>query len=372
MHEYVKPVKDSVFKSGTDKKISKINNREIPCKNVTGDLFDNVRVQRKSEEPLQLQAPAYSQGASNLKYGLSFQNKMKNVAQLKPIADCNSTVVQFRIDGIGMNEWLDKHGLTGKKRDLFAEFFDMVHTQSEFIFFEHELDSYYEQYKNETYSDISRDNLLDFDSFKKHVAMLRDPDGAHGAQRHTHEPQAGSQYIVDRVLAPGGPGVASYLPLDTYLQWDNKLIMHHEEIFEKYMELVRDLIYGAIPTIELYIGDAAGAKAAITGLEESGIIKIAGLEVLTLSVSFAPQSLTIQGNDFQVKVPASIRSNHPVPSMSVSRADASAYGIHGVQQGHKNPEAHTGGQAPVFTVEDGQIVNEEAVTSDMLKWVTKF
>ncbi len=95
-------------------------------------------------------------------------------------------------------------------------------------------------------------------------------------------------------------------------------------------------------------------------------------ENLTLSVSFAPQSLTIQGNVFHVKMPASIQSNQQVLSMSVSRVDANDRGIHGVQQGHKNPEAHTGSLAPVFTIENDKIVSEEAITSDMLKWVTKF
>lgn len=368
MHEYVQPMKDSVFKSATDKKISKINKRGIPCKDVTGDFFDNVRVQRKLREPLQLQV----QGDFNLKNDLFPQYKKKNIIQLKPIADYNSRVVQFTVGGINKAEWLKRHRLKGKKRELFADFFDMVHMQSDFIFFGHELDSYYEQYEKENYAVIDQDALRNFDLFKKHVAMIRDPEGAHGAQRHTHDPQAGSQYIVDRVFAPHGPGKASYLPVDIYLQWDNKLIMHHEAIFNKYIELVRDLIYDTLPTINQYRGDIGGARATITGLESNGGIDISDSEKLTLSVSFAAQSLTMQADGFQVRMPASIQSNQQVTSISVTRKDANEQGIHGIKHETKKPEAYTGSLAPVFIIADGEIVNQASITSDMLKWVTKF
>lgn len=48
----------------------------------------------------------------------------------------------------------------------------------------------------------------------------------------------GSRYIYDRALR-GIADPASYLPLDTFLTWDSKLINNHDQIFEAYMATAR-------------------------------------------------------------------------------------------------------------------------------------
>lgn len=375
MYEYVLPVKEHTLKGVANKKRPNLNNMAVPYKGAAECLFDDARVHYKSDKSLPLQVPAYFQekwGNMESKPEMFSGYEKDKLVQLKKNTDCNSSVVQFTVAGITGKEWLDAHKLSGKKRELFAKFFDMVHRQSDFIFFGHELDSYYEQYEKANYSNIDEKALQNFDLFKKHVAMIRDPEGAHGAQRHTHDPQAGNQYIVDRVSAPGGPKRASYLPVDTYLYWDNILIMNHEGIFSKYMELAKDLISWVLPIIHEYGNDVELLKNNVTGLNREACIDIKEFGKLTLSVSFIAHSITMEEDVLNMPVKASVISNQQVESIGITRKDADEQGILGVKKGTKNPEAHTGALAPVFRVKDDEIENAEDITSDMLKWVTKF
>lgn len=375
MYEYVKPVEEHILKGVVDKKKSNLSKMAAPYKGAAECLFDDVRVQHKSDKSLPLQAPAYSQG----KWG-NMESKPEmfsgyekdKLVQLKKNTDCHSSVVQFTVDGTTREQWLDAHNLKGKKRDLFAGFFDMVHLQSDFIFFGYELDSYYKKYEKANYSDIDRNGLMNFDLFKKHVAMIRDPEGAHGAQRHTFDARTGRQFIVDRVGASHGPKMASYLPLDTYLDWDNMLAMNHESIFEKYKECAQYLIYIVLRTAGEFENDIREVRSRAEKKYKKEDITIDNSEILTLSVSFSVTNITMEEDVLIMPVRASITSNQQVQSIGVTREDAEELYTYGVKRGTKNPEAHTGASAPVFRVRGGKIENAESITSDMLKWVTKY
>lgn len=279
-------------------------------------------------------------------------------------------ILQRNVEGNNSREWLDSHRLSRQKRDLFLEFYNMVNMESSFLFLVTELDSYCEPYFKLNYSAINKSEVVNFDRFKKFVAMVRDPEGAHGGQHHTHEGGKGTQYIHDRVVT-GGANTASYLPLDTFLTWDSKLMRNHEEIFGAYRDRAADLV-------ELIVGRAdnrtqAALRTAATGLSLPAAIRIGGGEILTLTVSSGGAGINAAGGGFSFAVRASISSNQPVPSISITRADALVHGIHGAVQGMKQPEAHTGNLAPVFTINENDIVdNSEDITAGMLKWVTKY
>lgn len=373
MYEYTKAEKSMYKEKSNLSKIDARRNLKSSRKETSGYSFNDVRIQRKQACFLPLQTPTSFQevwGNMESAQKLSSELGAKNVVQLKQDVGCNSNVVQFTVEGITEKEWLENHRLSEKKRDLFSKFFNMVHLQSDFIFFVNELDSYYEQYKDMNYSSINEENLMNFDSFKKYIAMIRDPEGAHGAQRHTHEGGAGNQYIVDRVLNPKEPNKASYLPVDTYLYWDNKLIINHDSIFSAYMELAKELI----SDLSFYSSQNGNnidyMKACAEGMEQTEYITIDGGETLTLIASIDARNIVMGEDGIRIGVRASVISNKQVPSLSVTKKDANEKGIHGVKAEQKNPEAHTGALNPVFIVTDGVISN--VITADMLKWVTKF
>lgn len=319
-----------------------------------------------SEVPTQI-LKARSSNSDRLAQLKALDRTQRNQAD----AAFRGSVIQRTVNGISLNEWLENHMLTGKKKEKFTEFFNMVHLEDSFVFLAHELDSYYKPYSSKHYSEINWDEIRNFDRFKKHVAMLRDPEGAHGAQEHTHEGGVGSQYICDRALK-GRADPASYLPLDTYLTWDSKLINNHEQIFEAYMATARRLID--------FIVRIAGNFYTLQNLRTAGQdnpltqnIGIDGGEVLTLTLTSTGGDIQQTEDGFSFAVRAHIVSNKQVESISITQAAAGEKGILGVSSVLKNPEAHTGLLSPVFTINDnGVIDNAENITAAMLRWETKF
>lgn len=306
--------------------------------------------------------------------GISNSDKLAQLYALGAIENQDSAafgkdVIQRLVDGKTCALWLKSHRLKGKKEEKFKKFFDMVHQESAFIFFTEELDSYCEQYFVQDYSEINWDDIMDFEKFKKYVAMLRDPEGAHGGLRHTHEGAAGTRYIYDRVMR--GAEKASYLPLDTFLAWDSKLRKNHGEIFDAYVKQADKLI-------DIILKNAnnrtlAALRTAAAPIHTSVNIDIDGDEILNLTLISSGGDIQPKDQNYSFAVKATITSNQQVPSISITQADASKDGERGAKAGRKNPEAHTGGLAPVFTINDNDSVdNLDKITADMLKWVTKY
>jgi hypothetical protein len=261
-------------------------------------------------------------------------------------------------------------------RNKLRGFADVAHS-ADLIFEESELDSYFDAELSELAHYEMDDAQSMYDDFRHHVAMIRDAEGAHGHERHAG---AGDQFIVDRVNALRAPPRASYLLMDEYLKWDSVLKTAEEDIYDKYLEGAND----AIEVLAGYFQNGTVANAA------EGNNTLTDRENCTqrdhVDVSFANQDWRLQlatyinqrslvdaeDNLLSVRIGASITGNRALAGRAVDRNGGAAT-LHDVEKISKNPEAHTGGLAPTFTLNRSiEKTADPAGGQSDLNWVTKF
>lgn len=279
------------------------------------------------------------------------------------------------------SKWADGKAKTTTVKKKLAAIEQAIH-DDECIFAVSELDDFYEKsLRGKTHSELENPQEW-LTQFKKYVAGIRDAQGAHGVANHGG---SGDSFIVDRVNQQDGPKKASYLLMDDYLRWDSVLIANGDDIYKAYLEACREIEGNLQALVQTPLVDADAANYLAGSIEKPASKRILvnyGNQkwVLTLQAyvrgdAFEDVALTSGSRRIvSLRVGASVVGNNMVSSRSVSKGGQQSVGIHDVVAGMKCPEAHTGGLAPKFLVDEhGSFVGEEPVKGkDSLVWVTKY
>jgi hypothetical protein len=305
------------------------------------------------------------------------QHQMLDAAFGSATLGAQQAPVQRTVRGETPAHWSQRKSNRQLVRDKLKDFADVAHRE-DLIFEASELDSYFADELDGKAHNQMGDAESMYDDFRHHVAMIRDAEGAHGHERHAG---TGDQFIVDRVNAHRAPSRASYLLMDEYLKWDSVLKTAEEDIYEEYLEGANGAI-GELAGYFLTTGTVANAAEGNTMLTDRENCTQRG----RVDVRFANQDWRLQlatyinqrslvdaeDNLLSVRIGASITGNRALAGRAVNHNRGAAT-LHDVEDITKNPEAHTGGLAPTFTLDRSiEKTADPAGGQSDLNWVTKF
>lgn len=320
------------------------------------------------------------------------------MAELQALADTSPAVtrlatlrrapVQRTLDRVTPAVWANATDAQAKVNEKLHAFAMRAH-EDDNLYTRSELDGFYgENLKGKAHFEFDETNAL-YDQFRRWVAMTRDGDGAHGAERHGG---TGDEFIVDRANASRRAMTASYLEMDAWLQWDTILHLNASEIFAAYAKLASDtlgelrdaLAYGdpmtgnpvtldrlAAINVRRAVFDTPGGENFHKRRRLKGLVYGKGAweaDLVTYIMGRAPNP---EGENYSLRVGASITGVDTLPARTVTGGGGNYVSPHEVTDIDKRPEAHTGGLSPQFVVDsEGGIVSAPDTSS--LAWVTKF
>ena len=287
-------------------------------------------------------------------------------------------VAQRTIEGQSPAKWsssMSKKKMIVTKLKAFA---DIAHND-DIIYEDSELDGFFDaELKDKAHYEFDEAYTM-YRNFKHYVAESRDAEGAHGATMHGG---TGDQFIVDRVNTPNQPNRASYLLMDEYLKWDSVLKLGAEDLYEAYLRAANQSRGDFGASLGYEMEEPGDGNFLLTQRENFTSPD------QTVDVTFGDEDWEItlksyvtrngvsdieDGDNFRLKIGASVEGDLNLSAREVRRAGGIDATVLDVTDVNKTPVAHTGGLAPCFEVDGfGNEKSEPAGGASDLKWVTKY